>query len=409
MIVAILTLHAGQVHAQAPTVTVTTLLEGNEDTSLADRTRIDAGLRRGLREVEGVEYVFASDLLAEASSHDVSETTAILDGVAEDLRAGRAADASSRIEALVNDLDQRLASVPRSLLVDAYMLRAVTACELSDMAGCNDGFSRVIAFRESLEYDVSRYPAAHQALFETSQRALVTDGSRGSIEIRSEPDGAEVFIDGRSLGPSPAVAEGLLVGDHFVSARSLGYAELVRRVSVNQSYQDTVRLELVPIGRARLLDEDLARVGSELGQPRVGAIISSIGSYLFVNQIIIGNIEPAEDESLSLSLYLYDLRTRLLLSRQMSTIPRDATATELSAALLSQLYEGVDLSGHLRAPEDIAIEVDDPGIWEQWWFWSVVGVVVASAVVTGVVLSNSGEENPLPPGWWSVHGQFAGR
>ena len=59
------------------------------------------------------------------------------------------------------------------------------------------------------------------------------------------------------------------------------------------------------------------------------------------------------------------------------------------------LYEGVDLSGGIEAPEDdTVIPGRQPELYEQWWFWlTVVGgaAVIAGAVTAGVVLSDTAQ------------------
>jgi len=44
----------------------------------------------------------------------------------------------------------------------------------------------------------------------------------------------------------------------------------------------------------------------------------------------------------------------------------------------------------------------DVPIWEQWWLWTIVGVVVAGAVVGGAVAATTPSNAPSPPNTFGV-------
>jgi hypothetical protein len=53
-------------------------------------------------------------------------------------------------------------------------------------------------------------------------------------------------------------------------------------------------------------------------------------------------------------------------------------------------------------PEDQAVEEEDGGIATEWWFWTILGVVVAGGAVTAGVLLWPSDEAPADD--WVLHG-----
>ena len=75
-----------------------------------------------------------------------------------------------------------------------------------------------------------------------------------------------------------------------------------------------------------------------------------------------------------------------------ATIP----GTDVAPPLVEYYFEAVDDAGlPLAARGDVAaplrIAVPEPGgneIWEEWWFWTIIGVVVAGGIVASVVIAD---------------------
>jgi hypothetical protein len=78
--------------------------------------------------------------------------------------------------------------------------------------------------------------------FERSVTALV-----GRLEVKVEPAGAAVLVDGKSVGAAP-LAEPLLLGpgDHEVKVELKGYRPETRKVRVTSRGRESILVELVP-------------------------------------------------------------------------------------------------------------------------------------------------------------------
>jgi len=373
-------------------VTATALLVEEQGVTPAQVTNIGVGIRRGIEADTRLRFADPVELLSDASvPEEIQAAVDDLDAIAELVRAGDPAEAQRRAEAAIGAFEMALAAVKRAALTDAYMLQAVSLCALNQRRACTEAFGRVVTFRESIEYDESRYPSQFARLFaQVKERVLA--GPRGAVQIVAEPAGGEVFVDGRSFGSAPALADELLIGDHFVTIKRVGFEKLIARVTVEAGRTATARFPLQPIQRALLLERDLSRLPNEVGETRAGPVISGLTGYLFANQVVIGLLRPARGGGVDVALYLYDLRTRFLLKQRNATA-RDEEATERATALVAELYQGVDLSGNVEAPPDDRPPVVVPArpLWQQWWFWTAIGVVAVSGVAIGLAVDTDPE------------------
>ncbi|MCA9602562.1 MAG: PEGA domain-containing protein [Polyangiales bacterium] len=385
-------------------ITVTCIVLPRGRANRADAVRVTTGLRNGIRVRNGVRYVDPVDLL----SPEVP--TAEVEAALEDVRVVReaslersAASYQKRAHAAANVLDANAAVVKRVDLLDAQMVAAITDCDAKEADACVAGMKRVLAVREDFVYDVERYPDRHLERFVQVQTEFVANGGRGTLEINTEPQGAEVFVDGRSIGAAPTVVSALLEGDHYITAKAVGFEKLVVRLPVRANAADATLVELKSSDRALLLENDLPRVERELGQPRAGKAIAGLAGYLFAQQVVLGTLERTDDGGQRLAVYVYDLRTKFLLRSEELRIPPEDNAEDAARDLAKTMYRGVDLGGGLEAPEED--EATATLFYEEWWFWTAVGVVLVSGGVAIGVASSSGGSD-VPDGWTRLSGSI---
>jgi hypothetical protein len=316
-----------------------------------------------------------------------------LEPIADMVRTGDARAAYRRADEIIAMFEQNLVAVRRSQLVDAYMLAAVGRCQAGQTRDCEDRIRGIVAFRESIEYDAERYGPRSQEFFDRA-RARALTGARGTLVIETEPAGAEVYIDGRSYGPSPVTAEGLLAGQHYVTVKELGYEKLIARADVRPGRASEERYELDQNARSQLIvsPEAQAAIRGELGEPRAGDAIRSLGNTLGTAQVIVGVLRPAAGNQVHVQLYLYHVHTRLLQAQQEATVTVDEGGMERARQIAVELYRDVDLSGGIEAPVDAARNGRQPELYEQWWFWTIIAggaAVVAAAIGAGAAIGSS--------------------
>lgn len=394
---------AAQDESTSVTATAIMLLEGGA--TAGQGATVSIGLRRGLMDVEGVRFVHPVDVLSPAAfDEDVQFAIEELEPLIDQVANGDADDAGARADAMIEVFEAHLDAVRRGQLVDAYMIAAIARCRMDRTRECERGFERIVTFREGHEYDSSRFPGEYATLF-SRLRSRTLAGARGTLIVETEPEGAEVYVDGRSYGPSPARVEGLLLGDHYVTVKHLSHQRVIRRATLSGD-SSVVRVELRPNERSQLVasDEFQRLLRGELGEERAGANLRSLGNTLGAAQVLVGVVRPIGGRQVHVQIWLYDIRTRFLLASREGALSTDEAGMLTARQMARDLYQGVDLRGALAAPEeDAGSGARQPELWEQWWFWTVVGVVVVAGGVgigAGVASTTPG----VPDGWTRVDG-----
>lgn len=80
--------------------------------------------------------------------------------------------------------------------------------------------------------------------FFSAPNATAPRRARGSVSVRSEPSGAEIYVDGVSRGPTPADILGLEPGLRTIQLRLDAYVPASQEVQVDESARPLVRLTL---------------------------------------------------------------------------------------------------------------------------------------------------------------------
>lgn len=394
---------------EAPSATTSAVLLREAGATTAQSAIVSIGLRRGLREVENVRFVHPVDALSTPEySQEVQSAIDELEPVADMVRTGDAAYAAERAAEIAALFEQNLERVRRSQLVDAYMLAAVGHCQAGERRECVRRIREIVAWREGLQYDAERYGPESEPLFEQA-KARALSGARGTLVVETEPAGAEVYIDGRSYGPSPVRAEGLLAGHHYVTMKEIGHLERIVRAEVPPGRETVERYELEdnPEAQQVVSERAEAAIRSELGNERAGNAIRGLGNRLGTSQVIVGVLRPAAAGQVHAQLYLYHIHTRLLQAQTEVTLTTDEAGMERARQVATELYAGVDLTGGIEAPEDDTVIVEpQPEVYEQWWFWAAViggAALVGAGVGIGVAV---GSEQQVPAGRIRFTGSF---
>ncbi len=374
-------------------------------TTIQEGAIISMGLRRGIREVEGVRFMHPVDTLTQRPYvEEVEDALQELDPIADMVRTGDAEYAFQRADELVELFERNLVLVHRAQLVDAYMLSAVGRCRAGRRRPCQNRMAEVIAFREGLTYDAERYGHESQETFDLVRQRTI-NGGRGTLVVETEPPGAEVYIDGRSYGPSPVRADGLLGGGHYVTIKEINHLKQILRVEVRAARETTEQIILEPNPEARLVASERIQnlLRGELGEPRAQETIRSVGRRLGTQQLIIGVLRPAAGNTVHAQLYLYHMHTLHLQAQAEATLTIDEAGMDQAAELAQELYQGVDLEGGIDAPEDTTeIVAAQPEIYEQWWFWlATVGgaAVIAAGIIGGSLVADGANQGP-PSGFF---------
>jgi hypothetical protein len=67
---------------------------------------------------------------------------------------------------------------------------------------------------------------------------------KGSVKISSDPNGADILVDGDFVGNSPAVLK-LSPGKHTITIKLAGYADWIRDITVHEASEVQLTANLV--------------------------------------------------------------------------------------------------------------------------------------------------------------------
>ena len=91
---------------------------------------------------------------------------------------------------------------------------------------------------------------------------------QGNLSVNYKPFGADVYVDGKKLGQSPRVFDGLLVGDHQIEVRKNGYTTDKKSVTISEgqtaSISGTLSLNTVSSSNGYISNSSLASGGNTI-------------------------------------------------------------------------------------------------------------------------------------------------
>jgi len=367
-------------------VRVTTFLlkhPGLDDQSLVGVMHaLDDGLKRNPRlEMKDLDTRLA-DFAQEVPQEQIDQGRLLLQEGQKALTALELTTAIKKLGQAVEVLSKVLPYVKKQELADAMMALGASHFENGDKKEAKRTFERLITWRSDYKVDLSKYPPAILAVVEDVRKEVERE-KRGSLEIRSEPSGAQAYVDGRYIGVTPCFADGLIVGEHWVTLKKEGYKKAVMAAQVSSKVQQLVSVPTMERSTKYLLVEQaLAGVEKTLGETTLDASADNLKEVLFIDHAVFVRVAPAGAGQLKVDSFLYDLRTRRRLTHVTKTVPVAKAEKEL-APLASQLYLNVSYEAELVESKDAPPPkpyVRQP-FYKTWWFWTAAG-----AAVTGVVL-----------------------
>ena len=231
----------------------------------------------------------------------------------------------------------------------------------------HEAASRAVAFSFTLGFPGPAPGALPPAVesFITEVRGQQSSAPRGTMQISTRPGRGEVFVDGRSLGQSPARVE-VPPGLHHLRATRLGSQTLAQLQPVEATKEHRVELNLKPASSAELAQQ-VAALYSQGGDPeQAGEHLSrALGPDRAV--LTVGR----EKKSLV-------ARVRWTGKRSLPRVPLSCSrpaAGPLSDCLGPMLYQLA--AGKPLAPARGSLSRP---VYKRWWFWTAVA---AGAVAAG--------------------------
>ncbi len=336
------------------------------------------GARMAVRSAEGLALVDVAGLLGagDGRAADVDGARgALVEGQAafEELDVERATPALVDAAAILSIFPEARAEASEALIALARVAGAQR-----DPEGAADALALLLRLRPGFALEPGAPPSMTQAL--AAARAQ-RDAPTGRLRIGSRPVAAAVFVDGRFVGASPTLVDGLAAGPHLVVLDADGYRREHRVVDVPPGQGVALDLELAVARKGPLLSEIGAGLLDQVDADQIGPPLRDVRSLFLADQAVLLSERAGQWEA-----HLYDLKAGRRVRR--AALPSDLPPAQAAAQAVWSLYRGLDP----RRPGLTAPEVDPEPLgggapyYRTWWFWTGVAVGVAAAITVPVVL-----------------------
>lgn len=192
--------------------------------------------------------------------------------------------------------------------------------------------------------------------------------SRGLFVVTSEPPGAQVRLDGEPRGATPLSLEGVSQGEHVVDLQLDGYARTIQLVDTSDGAKGEVRTTLSSKGGKAII-----KTGSADATVRISGVVVGTGKKVVVPLLARGRY-PVEVEK-----------------------PGAKAATgrlKIGDGGRSAYKASWSEDGGRGRSKVVAL----PPFYENWVFWTAVGVGAGGAVTGGVLVRQATKPIPIPEG-----------
>ncbi len=164
-------------------------------------------------------------------------------------------------------------------LMKAWVMKAASHAMGGEVPPAKQEIERIIAVQPRTEFNAQFFPP--ELLKFVEQQRKLANGAKGVLSLRTEPPGANIWVNGQLRGQSPVTVRGLLGSRHQIVASLGGYALSITELAPGESTLELKPAELRPV----LLKAVDAISKAPKGPTRDQALVS-LGKTLRVDQVL---------------------------------------------------------------------------------------------------------------------------
>jgi hypothetical protein len=284
-------------------------------------------------------------------------------------------------------------------------------------------YREVLVLSPGYEPDPGQVPTKLRSLFDTV-REKTSQELAGSLSVTCAPTGAEVELDGLTVGTTPVVKGGVPAGLHALRVHKDGFKTLRTPVEVTAGESTVVSDKLPPLVVPELIRRTRRALAGS-GKERPAVLARDMVKIAELPAVVLSQVAQGADDKkvlviavvLAASEHPYRYGARLEAGREAEvgktlawqvsdaldgSLPPPAPPGDLGLVFTRKLLgePGVTKIVKVKDPPIVVpipppIPPPKPGddytpIWGKWWFWAGAGAVVAGAVVTTLALTLGG-------------------
>ncbi len=405
-------------------------LQPEQKSELLDR--LDSELRAVSR-LSIIRDTNVKKYLKELSQKELAAQSEI-DQAKEHLKAGKTAYFSLELQRARSRLEKakklfilnlhRLGS--NQELLDSHLFLGMTYVALEIEKKAVAEFRKVAFLDPELELSPKGYSPAVISAFVKAKREIDVE-AEANILFESTPKGAELFVNGKSFGPTPLNVN-LPIGEYFFRLAKPGHRDWFQVLKVEEGFQK-IRKNLA---EKQTQEESAALFRIVTPQyPATSQLVQQLTQKaieLQVDILILG--ETQLDKTYQYRAQLFDARTQEFSAIEWIRAKKDFSSVIRRIPLLAKnlvahiattgyIVPEKSLSPKIAAPTETTVQPKQPPppiklnmgkdqpmpvakkssgrskVWKKWWFWAIVGGIVTGTSVGIVIASDSDSDKIL--------------
>jgi hypothetical protein len=295
------------------------------------------------------------------------------------------AASETHFEQAMRAYEQSDLRVNLSALVDAWRMKIASMVGNGSRKAAEAEIRALLAVDPSATFSPTYFPPELIAYAERARKASVS-GVGGTLDVRSAPAGARVYVDGKLRGMTPLKVTGLPQSSHYLAVAAPGFRLHQQPVGIGKIEVQLVDAELAGVYRAARAD--LAKAADD---SRRADIARGLGEKLGVAQVFVATArEVTGTPSLALDFLRVDVKEGEVLGASSARASREALEEEVEDAASTALRREGSGSDSSRSASS------GPGFrWKsKWTGYALMGASVALlAGATYFGVSAIGQQN----------------
>jgi hypothetical protein len=299
-------------------------------------------------------------------------------------------------------------------LYRARLLEGLAWLEAGQKEAAKAAFEKLVTIRPEFVPDPSLMPPHATEVFQQALSEVRAKGL-GVLEIRTEPPGALVHVDGLERGKSPINVTGLPVGNHGLKMTLPGFGQHREEVQIEAKKSVVREVTLVPTDMELSIRRVQQAAQSGLDPQLVEADLGALMSSAAVHGVVLVGISK-RGTGITLHGLRWSPKEKSAVTWRIEGTPKKVDASRL----ISMLIEPTWPAAQIRGEESPALDVDfdrallgvGPGfgrndvieqvpITSTWWFWAtgagLAAVALGAVGATFLALSMAGNEGGEAP------------
>ncbi len=203
-------------------------------------------------------------------------------------------------------------------LTQAWLMKAASHVANGETESARTEIARLVSVNPDAQFSANYFPP--EELGEAQKARKAVGAAEGTLEVRTLPSGAEVYVNGRYAGISPATVTNLADAEHFITVLKPGYALAQARAKPGQTELALRNAELG--GRFEALSRGVTRDPQGPGRDRAA---KELGQALGAEQVLLVHVAAPKGGRVKVIGLRLDAKDGHNLAYATGELPADGT------------------------------------------------------------------------------------